>query len=94
MEHTRKCLAEYFQEIIDGRKTWEMRLGDHPIIGEGDTLRLVETTTAGELTGREAIFYIGFSAQLEPLIRRFYTRAQLKKHGLIIYSLLPLEEPG
>ncbi len=90
-EHTRKCLAEYFQEIIDGQKTWELRLGDSPIIGSGDILRLVEVTTGGELTGREASFEVGFSAQLEPLIRRFYTRAQLKQHGLVIYSLLPIE---
>ncbi len=90
-EHTRKCQSEFFQAAIDGDKTWELRLGDSPIIGHGDTLRLVEITTGGEATGREATFRIGFSAQLEPLIRRFYTRAQLKQHGLIIYSLLPLE---
>lgn len=52
---TRKVLPEYFQDILDGKKKYELRLNDFEI-GEGDTLVLEEYTTADpqtrEFTGR------------------------------------------
>lgn len=53
---TKRILPVYFQEIIDGKKKFELRLGDFDI-QEGDTLVLEEWTTSDpntrEFTGRK-----------------------------------------
>lgn len=46
---TKKILPEYFQAIVDGKKTFELRLNDFDI-QEGDILILEEWTTSDPLT--------------------------------------------
>jgi hypothetical protein len=41
MEHTLKTWPEHYQEVADGRKTFELRLNDRPY-AVGDTLLLQE----------------------------------------------------
>ena len=54
MTHELKCLKPYFQHILDGQKTFELRKDDRGY-RVGDVLRLVETTSAyQEPTGRVA----------------------------------------
>lgn len=48
---TKKVLPEYFQDIVDGRKNYELRLNDFDI-EPGDTLVLEEYTSADHSTRR------------------------------------------
>tara|TARA_R110000851_G_scaffold44625_1_gene109566 strand:- start:1195 stop:1431 length:237 start_codon:yes stop_codon:yes gene_type:complete len=59
MEHTLKILPQYFEEVWDGNKTFELRKDDRDY-KVGDTLRLLEFDY-GNYTGRECnrtIWYI------------------------------------
>lgn len=54
MEHKLKILSEYYEAILQGRKTFEVRKDDRPF-NEGDTLVLQEIVTPNSngYTGRE-----------------------------------------
>lgn len=54
MEHKLKILSEYYEAILQGRKTFEVRKDDRPF-NEGDTLVLQEIVTpnGNGYTGRE-----------------------------------------
>ena len=52
MTHELKCLTPYFQHVLDGEKTFELRKDDRGY-RVGVVLRLIETTRAyAEPTGR------------------------------------------
>lgn len=51
MEHRLKIMPEYFQAVIDGRKTFELRKDDRGF-SVGDTLALTEWN-GDDYTGRE-----------------------------------------
>lgn len=54
MTHDLKCWPEYFEPLLDGRKTFEIRKNDRPF-AVGDTLYLKECNpnfSGRRLTGR------------------------------------------
>jgi hypothetical protein len=59
--HVLKCLAPYYQHVIDGDKTFEVRKNDREF-KMGDTILLMEITTEdrAEYTGREKVFQITY----------------------------------
>ena len=54
MEHKLKIMSKYYEAILLGKKTFEVRIDDRPY-SEGDTLLLQETVTPDGCgyTGRE-----------------------------------------
>lgn len=52
MLHERKTLDTYFQDILDGRKTFEVRLPGERRVYVGDSLHLIEVDKNGSRTGR------------------------------------------
>ena len=59
MIHQLKILPNYFEEIITGRKTFEIRLNDR-LFKEGDFLALNERDKNGYYTGRSCIVYVDY----------------------------------
>lgn len=51
MKHELKCVEPYFQHILDGDKTFELRFNDRGF-QKGDTLILCETNQRGYYSGR------------------------------------------
>jgi hypothetical protein len=52
--HNLKCWPEFFQAILEGRKTHDLRRSDDRVFGVGDRLRLQEFDPKAErYTGRE-----------------------------------------
>lgn len=58
MEHRLKTIPEYFDAVIDGRKTFELRKDDRGY-SVGDTLVLCEWDGKG-YTGREVRCKVGY----------------------------------
>lgn len=84
----KKILREYFQAVLDGRKTYELRLNDFDI-QEGDALVLKEwSKEEGKYTGREIEKIVGFVGQwkLEEL-EDFWAKEDIEKFGLQVISL-------
>lgn len=54
MQHDLKIESSYFNDILAGVKTWELRKNDRDF-HFGDTLRLREIDDDGDYTGRECI---------------------------------------
>lgn len=59
MIHQLKILPNYFEEVITGRKTFELRLNDR-LFKEGDFLALNEWDKNGFYTGRSCIVYVDY----------------------------------
>ena len=78
--HTLKILPEFFDAVISGRKTFEVRQGRD--FAEGDTVVLKEweEEAGGRYTGRELTRCIGFVLQ-DP---RFLPGR------MCVFSLLPM----
>jgi hypothetical protein len=64
--HDLKCWPYYFQEVISGNKTFEVRVNDREF-EEGDTLRLKEYNPNEKIyTGKTSDFYtIGYVLDLD-----------------------------
>jgi len=85
----KKVRPEYFEAILAGRKTFELRLDDFEI-HEGDTLLLREwEPRTKSYTGREISKTVGFIGKwkIEELAE-FWTPEEVQKHGLQVISLL------
>lgn len=84
----KKVLPEYFQEILDGKKKFELRLNDFHV-EKGDTLVLEEYTTADpktrEFTGRtiEKIVTYKRAFKLEDL---WWSKKDIESSGIQIIS--------
>lgn len=84
----KKVWPEYFQKILEGKKTFELRLGDFEI-EEGDVLVLKEWDhETGDYTGRELERIVGYIGKwkLEDLTP-FWSQEEISKHGLQVISL-------
>lgn len=57
MVHQLKCAANYFDDVVTGRKTFEVRNNDRDF-HIGDYLALNELATNGVETGRSALFHV------------------------------------
>ncbi len=81
----KKILSQYFEEVVSGKKKFELRLGDFDI-KEGDTLILEEWDKEQQLyTGRtieKKVTHV-FKFQVDKL---FWLEEEIKKEGLQIIS--------
>ncbi len=83
MHHKLKCLPPFFQAVLDGRKTFEVRRDDRGFqAGDDVTLREFDPKLQGycdehRYTGREASFRIGYVTGWE------------QQPGHVVFSLLP-----
>ena len=84
----KKVWPEYFQQIVDGKKTFELRLNDFDI-NEGDILILKEwNPKTKNYTGRmieKTVGYVG-KWKIDDLTK-FWPRENIDNKGLQVISL-------
>lgn len=79
---TKKIWPEYFQAIVNNKKTFEIRLSDFEC-KEGDTLVLQEwDPKTKKFTGREIQKIVTYVAKTKNL--PFWKREEIEKYGLQI----------
>lgn len=78
MEHKVKILPEYFERVLEGLKTFEIRNNDREY-ETGDTIILQEWDSEQEYTGREITKIIGWLTKDEELA---------VSEGYVVFSLL------
>lgn len=84
MIHELKIRSTYFDDVLDGKKTFEFRLNDRDY-QVGDYLALNEVTPEGndiagyEYTGRSCLVYVDYVLDLSPW----------DKDGYVIMSIKP-----
>jgi len=84
----KKVWPRYFKEILEGKKTFELRLADFKV-REGDILILKEwDSKKKKYTGREIKKRVGYVLKFKPEKLPFYPQKDIKKYGLQIISLL------
>lgn len=82
MTHNLKCLQEYFQPLIDGRKTFEIRREDDREFpfAEGDNLQIRELDTRiDNYSGRSAIFEVTYILRDKPFVPDGYVVLGIKR---------------
>lgn len=84
----KKVWPEYFQEIIEGNKTFELRLNDFEI-NTGDVLVLKEwSPETKEYTGREIEKEVGYVGKWKINdFTKFWRREDIDNKGIQIISL-------
>lgn len=84
----KKIWPEYFQEIFNGKKTFELRLNDFEI-AEGDTLVLKEwDPVTKQYTGRELEKGVGYVGKWKiDELTKFWSREDIEVNGIQIISL-------
>jgi hypothetical protein len=88
--HDLKCWPEFFQAILDGRKTFEVRRNDRGFL-QGDQLLLKEWQPgSGEYTGREMLVFVSYSHEL-PCMPGFVGMSVQVVGGTHEYELRHLE---
>jgi hypothetical protein len=84
MRVEKKVWPEYFQKVLDGKKTYELRLADWEC-NEGDVLVLREWDNVKEdYTGRSVekeVTYVGKTKGMT-----FWSQEDIEKHGFQIIS--------
>ncbi len=79
MRHVKKVWPEFFQKILDGKKTFELRLADWEC-DEGDILVLREwDPETKEYTGRETEKKVTYVCRTRDM--RFWPEEEIKKYG-------------
>lgn len=85
-EIEKKILPEYFEKILIGEKTYELRLADWQC-NPGDMLVLIEvdpiTKDPTGRTLRRKVGYVGKTADLD-----FWSKEDIEQYGYQIISLL------
>ena len=84
----KKIWPEYFQAILDGKKTFELRLNDFDI-AEGDTLLLREwDPETKSYTGRELEREVGYIGRWKiGELTKFWPMEEIEKNGIQLISL-------
>ena len=84
----KKIYPKYFQAILDGRKSFEIRLNDFDI-QEGDTLVLKEwDKETGNYTGRELEREIGYVGKWKMAdLTEFWPLKDIEEKGIQVISL-------
>lgn len=59
MIHQFKILPEYFEAVVEGKKTFEIRINDRGF-KEGDFLALNEFAEGGYYTGRSCVVFVDY----------------------------------
>jgi len=88
MKIEKKIWPEYFREIQNGKKTFELRLNDFTIT-ENDTLLLKEWDPATKsYTGREIEKKVGYVGKWKISdLAKFWPQEEIDKNGIQIISL-------
>ena len=82
----KKVLSQYFDRILSGQKTFELRLADWEC-GEGDTLVLDEIDNETKTpTGRSVRKKVGFVLKTKDL--DLFPQEQVEQYGYQVISLL------
>jgi ASC-1-like (ASCH) protein len=86
---TKKIYPEYFQQILDGKKKFEVRLNDFDI-EEGDLLLLREwNPETKDYTGREITKTVGYVGKWKlEHFEKFWDKKDIDEKGLMVISLL------
>lgn len=84
----KKVWPEYFQQILDGKKTFEVRLNDFEI-NEGDILILKEwDPNIKEYTGRELERVVGYVGKWKiDDLTKFWARKDIDEKGIQVISI-------
>ncbi len=84
----KKVWPEYFQKIVEGKKTFELRLNDFEI-DEGDTLVLKEwDPKTKDYTGRILEKKVGFVGKWKiDDLTQFWPKDDIEKKGIQVISL-------
>ncbi len=80
----KKVWPEYFQKILEGKKTYELRLADFEC-KEGDILVLMEWNPATkQFTGRALEKTVTYILKTKDL--QFWSKEEIEKHGYQIIA--------
>ena len=84
----KKVWPKYFEEILKGKKTFELRLNDFKI-NEGDILRLREWNPKNkDYTGREIEKTVGFVGKWKiDDLTQFWPKEEIETKGIQVISL-------
>jgi ASC-1-like (ASCH) protein len=85
-EIMKKVYQEYFEAIVKGEKTFEVRIEDDCHFEEGDILILKEIDDKGEFTGREIKKKIGTIFRTKEG-REYWKEEDIDKYGFTVLSL-------
>ena len=87
MKIEKKVWPKYFQKILDGDKTFELRLNDFEI-NQGDNLLLKEwDPETKEYTGREINKEVGYVGKWKIKDLQFWSQEEIDEKGIQIISL-------
>jgi ASC-1-like (ASCH) protein len=88
MRIEKKVWPEYFKKIMDGKKTFELRLNDFDI-SEGDTIILNEwDPETKEYTGRTLEKQVGYVGKWKiDDMTKFWSRKDIDDKGIQVISL-------
>lgn len=78
--HTLKTQARYFERVLDGSKTFEVREADERDFQAGDTLTLVEVTSVGH-PGRVLQMHVTYVLREHEGVTPGYVVMGLRKLG-------------
>ncbi len=82
----KKILAEYFDAVASGKKTYELRLGDM-VVAEGDTLLLQEWNPDTEqYTGREISKQVTYVRRFD-IDKLYWPKEEILEKGLVVLSI-------
>lgn len=89
----KKVWPEYFEEILKGKKTFELRLNDFDI-NEGDILILKEwDPKTKDYTGRELEKNVGYVSKWKiNELTKFWTMKDIEDKGLQVISLMEIHK--
>lgn len=85
----KKVYQEYFQKILTGEKTFEVRLADFEV-SPGDLLWLREIDAARQYTGREIHREISYCFNTKTM-EKWHSKDEIDKHGLVFMTLKPTD---
>ena len=84
MKHIKKVWPEFFQKILEGKKNYEIRLGDWECC-EGDILVLKEwNPETEEFTGRAIEKEVNYVANTKDM--KFWSKGDIEKYGFMVIS--------
>jgi ASC-1-like (ASCH) protein len=88
MRIEKKVWPEYFKQIMDGKKTFELRLNDFDV-SEGDTIILNEwDPETKEYTGRTLEKQVGYVGKWKiDDMTKFWSRKDIDDKGIQVISL-------
>tara|TARA_Y100000034_G_C6659747_1_gene289185 strand:+ start:334 stop:615 length:282 start_codon:yes stop_codon:yes gene_type:complete len=91
VEIEKKTNKDYFEKILSGDKTFEVRIEDDCKFNEGDVLILKEVDDSGEFTGREIKKVIGVILRTKDE-KNYWKKEDIDKYGFAVLSLKDLEK--